>query len=98
MGSALESLAAFKVAIRGRGASLFRVQLVRIHCKTHRAAWLAPLKSGLDEDLVQPFGFRLLLHNSGAGYDHGIDVAIDGLAFRDLRRRAQVLDASVGAG
>src|SRR6202051_4475414 len=98
MGAALKTLAAFEIAVRGRGAALFRVELVGIHRKAHRAARLAPFEAGLDEDLVEAFGFRLLLHKAGAGHDHGIEVAVDCLAGDYFPRRVQVVDPAVGAG
>src|SRR6266403_4312338 len=55
MSPALKTLAALKIAVRGRGAALFRRQLVGVHGKAHRAARLAPFKTGLDEDLVEAF-------------------------------------------
>src|SRR5437763_14877842 len=98
MGAALKALAALKVAVRGRGAALFRRQFVGVHGKAHRAAWLAPFKAGLDKDLVEAFGFRLFLHDARARPDHRVDVAVDGLALGDLRRCAKSLDAAIGAG
>src|SRR5262245_12066638 len=62
MGAALVALAAFEVAVRGRGAALARCELVGIHRKAHGAARLAPFEAGLDEDLVEAFGLGLLLH------------------------------------
>src|ERR1700685_1279146 len=60
MGAALVALAAFEVAVRGRGATLAGIELVGLHGEAHRAAGLAPLKAGFDEDLVEAFGFGLL--------------------------------------
>src|SRR4051812_26715945 len=97
MGAALVALTAFEVAVRGRGAALFRLELVRVHGEAHRAARLTPLEASLDEDLVEALGFRLLLHEAGARYDHGIDLGVDGLALDHARDFAQVLDAAVGA-
>src|SRR4051812_9916110 len=97
VGAALESLTALEITVRGRSAALFRRELVGVHRKTHRAARFAPFEAGLDEDLVEAFGFRLLLHNARARHDHRIDVTLDGLAFGDLGRGAQILDAAVGA-
>src|SRR5882757_6039044 len=74
MGAALKALAALEIAVRGRGAALFGVELVGIHRQTHRAARLAPVESGFDEDLVEAFGFRLFLHEPRARHDHRIDV------------------------
>src|ERR1700754_4101637 len=67
MRAAFKSLAALEIAVRGRGAALFRGQLVGIHRKAHRAARFAPFESGLDEDLVEAFGFCLFLHDARAG-------------------------------
>src|SRR5258708_26334165 len=40
MGAALVALAAFEIAVRGRGAALARIELVGIHGEAHRAARL----------------------------------------------------------
>src|SRR6267143_653797 len=77
MGAALKSLTALEIAVRGRSAALFRRQLVGVHRQTHRAARLAPLEAGLDEDLVEALGFRLFLHDARARHDHRIDMAVD---------------------
>src|SRR5437879_6036442 len=42
-------------------------------------------------------GIGLFLHQAGARHDHRVDVGVDGLARRDLRGRAQILDAAIGA-
>src|SRR5574344_2093507 len=52
-------LAAFEIAVGGGGAVLATTQLVRVHGQAHRAARLAPFKTGLDKDPVQAFGFGL---------------------------------------
>src|SRR6185437_5530138 len=98
MGAALEALTTLEIAVRGRRAALFRLELVGVHGEAHRAARLAPFETRLDEDLVETFGFRLLLHKAGARHHHGVDMAVDGLALGDLRRRPQILDAAVCAG
>src|SRR5262245_31718235 len=49
------TLAAFEVAVRGRGAALAGLQAVVVHGETHRAARLAPFEAGLAEDAVEPF-------------------------------------------
>jgi hypothetical protein len=96
MGAAFEPLPALEIAVRGRGAAFFRQQLVGVHGQAHRAARLAPFESGLDEDLVQPLGFGLLLHDARARHDHRREIAVDRLALDHLGRRAQILDAAVG--
>src|ERR1700687_6038763 len=98
MGAALEALTAFEITVRGRGAALFGVELVGIHRQTHRAARLTPVESGLDEDLVEAFGFRLFLHESRTRHDHRIDMSVDSLAFGDFRRGAQILGPAGGGG
>jgi len=40
----------------------------------------------------------LVLHQAGTGHDHGVDARRDPAALCDLRDRAQILDAAVGAG
>src|SRR3569623_3526581 len=97
MGAALEALTALEVTVRGRSATLFRRQLVGIHRKAHRAARLAPLEAGLDEDLVEAFGFRLLLHETRARHHHGDEDAVEDEPVDDLRGRAQLFDATGGA-
>src|SRR3569833_4456366 len=97
MGAALEALPALEVAVRGRGAALLRLQLVWVHGQAHRAARLAPDETGLDEDLVEPLGLCLLLDDTRARHDHGIDMRSHGLACSNLRGCAQVLDAAIGA-
>src|SRR5436190_9368754 len=77
--AALEALAALEVAVRGRSAALLRLQLVRVHGKTHRAAGLTPLEAGLEEDFVEAFGFRLLLHRARARHDHRTNIGADRL-------------------
>ena len=99
MRAALEALTALEIAVRGRGAALAGLELVGVHGEAHRAAGLAPLEAGGEEDLVQPFGLGLLLHQARARHDHGVvELVGDLLAFDDLGDRAQILDAAIGAG
>src|SRR5665213_1979206 len=62
--AAFVALPAFEVAVRGRGATLARLELVRVHGEAHRAARLAPVEAGGLENLVEAFGFRLFLHQT----------------------------------
>src|SRR6202035_868791 len=62
MGAALVALAALEVAVRGRGAALAGIELVGVHGEAHRAAGLTPFEAGLDEDLVDAFGFGPLFY------------------------------------
>ena len=65
MGTATGALAAFEVAIGGRGAMLARFQTIGVHRQTHGTAGLAPLETGVDKNSVQPLYFSLLLHRAG---------------------------------
>src|SRR5215467_4332652 len=97
MGAALVALPAFEVAVRRRSAALARLELVRVHGKTHGTAGLAPLEARLDEYLVEAFGLRLLFDDARARHDHGIDVVVHRLAVDGCRRRPQILDSPIGA-
>ena len=56
MRAALVALAAFEVAVGGRGATLLRLQLVGVHAQTHRTSGLAPLEASRRKDLIQALG------------------------------------------
>src|SRR4051794_3472048 len=68
--AAAAALAAFEVAVRGRGAPLARLEDVGVHAQAHRATRLAPLEAGLLEDPVEALLLRLGLHLLGAGHHH----------------------------
>src|SRR5690349_3663920 len=92
------ALASFEIAVRGRGAALARSEAIGIHPEAHRAARLAPLESGVEEDLVQALALGLRLHQARARDDHrDTDVRGDPPAFDDRRGSTQILDARVGA-
>ena len=100
VGAAAGALAAFEVAVAGRGAALAGLEPVGVHRQAHRAAGLAPLEAGALEDLVEAFALGLLLHQPGARHHHRqLDVRRDACAqaAHDRRGLAQVLDARVGA-
>src|SRR4051794_37513289 len=98
MGPAAASLAAFEVAVRGRGATLAGLELVGIHGEAHGASGLAPVEAGFPEDDVEPFLFRLFLDEAGAGDDQRLDAVRDLAALGDGGGGAQILDPAVGAG
>src|SRR5947199_7368267 len=97
MRAAAGALPAFEVAVRRGRAALARLEDVRVHAEAHRAAGTPPLEPGLDEDPVQPFGFRLRLHLSRSGDDHRADAGMHVLAAHHGRRRAEILDARIRA-
>src|ERR1043166_1986405 len=86
VGAAAEPLAPLEIAVRGRGATLARHELVRIHGEAHGAAGLAPFETGLDENLVEPFRLRLILDQAGARTDHRVDFRVHVLARHELVR------------
>src|SRR5213078_1170778 len=90
------ALTSFEVAIRGGGHALALARGLAVHPHAHRAARLAPLEAGRDEDAVEPFGLGRALdqprarhdprgHRGAAPLHHPCD-------------RAQVLEPAVGAG
>src|SRR5690554_2386778 len=99
VGTTTKALTPFEVTVGGGRAVLTLPQLVRVHRQTHGAARLAPFKTGFDKDLVQPFGFRLRLHQTGARhYQRLLDVRRYLATFHHLGSGTQVFDAGVGAG
>src|SRR5258706_371224 len=92
------ALATLEVAIRGGDRVLAGRQLVAVHRDAHRAAGLAPLRSGGPEDLVETLALGLSLHLVGAGDDHDPDAVRDVTVLEDRRRGAEVAEAAVRAG
>src|SRR5690606_36550594 len=76
MGAPTASLPPLEVAVRRGGAAIAFFQLVRIHGKAHRAAGLAPFKTGILKDLVQPLFFRLKLDEARTRNDEGADALL----------------------
>ncbi len=71
VGAPAPALASLEVPVRGRRAALAHGELVGVHGQAHRAARLAPLEAGGDEDLVEPLGLGLGLHAVRPGHDEG---------------------------
>ena len=61
------ALPAFEVAVGSGGAALARSEAVGVHGEAHRAARFAPFETGVDEDFVQAFLFRLSFNQAGTG-------------------------------
>src|SRR5207245_2100365 len=95
MGAAQLALPSLEVAVRGRGATLARLQNVGIHTQTHGAAGLAPVEARFLEDSVDALLLRLPLHGRRAGHHHGSNVGMDAAPTHHSRRQAQVFDARV---
>lgn len=92
MGASSGPLTTFKVPVAGRGAAFTRLQDIGIHGQTHAASCLPPFEARLLEDTIQSLLFRLLLHQAGAGDDHGVHAAGDFLAFGKRGGKAEVFD------
>ena len=71
MGARARPLAADEVAVGGGDAALARRHGLAVHGEAHRAAGLAPLEAGVDEDAVEALGLRLALHRLGARHHPG---------------------------
>ena len=82
VGPAAAALAALEVPVRRRRAALSRRQDVGVHAEAHRAARLAPLEAGREEDLVEPLVFGLFLHAARAGHDERAHALVDACAPR----------------
>src|SRR2546430_1644054 len=90
------ALTSFEVAIRGGGHALALARGLAVHPHAHRAARLAPLEAGRDEDAVEPFGLGRALDQPRARHDpRGHRGAAP---LHHPRDRAQVLEPAVGAG
>ncbi len=90
------ALPAAEIAVGGRGAALAGRHDVAVDADAHRAAGLRPFKAGVAEDAVEAFLFRLPLHRRGARRDQARHFA--DAAGEHRGRRAQILDARIGAG
>ena len=97
MGFGVFALAAFEVAVRGRGDALSVHRLIVVHRHAHRTAGIAPLKPGFQEDAVETFLLGLVLDVARPRHHQRGDPVGDLASFRDGRSRPQILDAAVGA-
>src|SRR5213594_2895387 len=64
MGAPAAALAAFEIAVRGRGTTLAGLELVGVHRQAHGTAGLAPFETSLEEDPVEAFLLGLVLHQA----------------------------------
>ena len=87
-------LAAFEIPVRSAGGSLAGREYVRIHGEAHAATCIAPFESGVTENLVEAFGFRLRLDGHRAGHHQRfLEILGDVLAGDDARRGPKVVQA-----
>ena len=87
MRAAAAALAAFEVAVRGRGAAFAWRQLVGVHGKAHRAAGIAPFEAGADEDLVELDGRDPASRLEGNPYREWLEMYA-GADYQELAREA----------
>src|ERR1035438_8554698 len=87
----------FKIAVAGRGATLSRLQDVRIHSQTHRASRLSPLKPGILKNPVQAFLLRHSLHALRPRYHHRSHLRAYVMSFSDPSRGPQIFDPRIRA-
>src|SRR5659263_514737 len=91
------ALAALEVAVGRRRAALPRCELVRVHAQAHRAAGVAPLRTEVEEDLVEPLGLGLQADPGRRRHDEDAHRLRLGASLDELGDRAKVLDPTVGA-
>src|SRR3989344_4273665 len=91
------ALATDEVAVGGRCAVFAGRHHVAVHADAHRTARFAPLRSGSEEYLVEPFGLGLRLHFLRAGADVGGNAGCDFTILHNGGRNTQVFNARIGA-
>src|SRR5579883_1872241 len=91
-------LAALKIAVAGRSAAFALGEAVAVHSDAHTAPGLAPLESGLAEDIGQTLFLSHAPHLHRTGDDDGAHIGGDMFAPDILRRHAQIFQPRVGAG
>src|SRR6266446_744976 len=90
------ALAPLEVAVRGRRHALALAGGLAVHPDAHRTARLPPLEAGVEEDPLEPLGLGGALDQPRArDHPRRHDRAPP---LRDARRRAEVVEATVGAG
>mmetsp|Transcript_7321 Transcript_7321/g.15145 ORF Transcript_7321/g.15145 Transcript_7321/m.15145 type:complete len:450 (+) Transcript_7321:1617-2966(+) len=97
MGSSATSLASLKIAVGGGSTALSGLELVVVHGQTHAASGLAPVKAGLDQNLVETLFLGLFLDQTGSGNNIGVNSLGDLAAGGNGGSLAHVLDAAVRA-
>src|SRR5580700_12229386 len=99
MRAAVFALAAFEIAVGGAGAALVRRQDVGVHADAHAAARVAPFEACVGENFVEAFFFGLGLDAARARNNQRLlDAFRDVLAFDEVGRGAQIVNAGIGAG
>src|SRR5258708_220040 len=92
------ALTPLQVPVRSAGTPLCRRDPVRVHTQTHRTAWFAPFEAGLEQDTIETFLLGLSLHKAGGRHDKRPHADRHRAIPGDRGGRADILDATVGAG
>src|SRR5256884_2235599 len=96
--AAVFALAALEITVRRAGAAFVGRQDVGVHADAHAAAGVAPLETGVAENLVEAFFFGLRLDAAGAGDNQRLlDVFRHVLASDEIRSGAQIMEQRIGA-
>src|SRR5712692_1297681 len=98
VGAPAATLTTLEVAVAGGGAAFTLGELVAVHGDTHTATRLAPLETGIAEDIGQAFFFGHAAHVGGAGHHQRSHRWRDMFAFDVACGEAQVFEARIGAG
>ena len=91
------SLAALKVAVAGRSATLARRKNIWVHAQAHGAAWLAPFETSRAENEIEALGFSLFLHGLRAWNHHRANLCRNLVSVSDASCCAQIFDTPIGA-
>src|SRR6516162_776628 len=83
----IPALAAFEIAVAGRGTTLLGRENVGVHAQAHRTARLAPLCTGLFEDAIETLAFGRPLDRLGPRHDKHAHIRMDTISSNDLGGR-----------
>src|SRR5690606_33111649 len=87
----------FEITVGSGHATFADSNHVAIDRRAHRASRLTPLEPSIDENLRQPFLFRLAADTPGTGDDHRSDAFGHLEPFHMQRRASQIADAGIRA-
>src|SRR5437660_4680578 len=98
MCAAAFALPPLEITVRCASASFAGGQHVVVHANTHAASGIAPFKSCLAENAVEPFLFRIGFDHTRARYNQsGLESGRDVFATNQARHRTQILEARIRA-
>src|SRR4029079_6751780 len=92
------ALPMLEIAVRGGDATFSRFAAIAVAAGAHRAAGLAPEKSGVAEDAIETGGLGRALDAGRARHDHRDPALRDMAATHPLGGGEEVRKTAVGAG